>query len=209
MTLKGDWQPEHVERLNIIAREIWAKWHYDIEMDAFETEDVPYERTASFDANGRWVFRSSLMHLGESMSEAIEDKPELEAIYRELLASMRDSSLTIEVSYSDEEGGCRELYRQTGALSSDGSTLSYSVLSQEDFEYNWENYIDVTGDADAFYMLVESLCGQIGAEEDEDGSIERWAKARTYPHCEEFGMLNEDAQAEFGELFLTAGVRSE
>ena len=202
MTLKGPWEPETVMHLNTIAREIWASWHYDIQIDPFEAEYKQIEPTATFYANGRWTFCSNLESLGNWMTGDVKDKPELNAIYNELLKAMYDNGLTIEVSYSDEESGFLVLYNQTGVLSSDGSTLSYSVTSEENYDYTWENYMDVTGDEDALGLLIDSLCKQLGIKDDEGGLIERWAAMRTTPQCTDFDEISEDAQAEFNKLFL-------
>jgi len=202
MTLKGNWTPKLVEKLNIIADEVWAKWYYDIQLDSFEpTEENKGALTAIFSANGRWAFNSNLEALGEWTMDDIKKNPETYVVYSELLNGMYENNLTIEVSYSDEESGCLVLYRETGILSSDGEKLKYEVTHDEEFEYNWENYMDVTGETETFYMLVKNLCGRLGPENNKNDLVERWAKVRTYPHSTDFDELNDDIQAEFKALF--------
>jgi hypothetical protein len=203
MTLKGTWPPELIECLNVIASEIWAKWYYDIQLDPFDTTEVQGGPPAIFSGNGRWAFESNLEALGRWTADDIEDRPELSAVYNKVLSEMYAHGLTIEASYSDEEGGNLVLYRQTGLISSDGEAFRYEVTSEEIFDYNWENYMDVTDHYEGFNSLVESLCEQLGVEDDENGLIERWAKKRTLPHYSDFDELNDDLKAEFMETFVS------
>ena len=203
MTLKGVWTTALIRDLNMIASEVWAKWYYDIQLDPFDADALQDNQAAAFSGSGRWAFCLNLESLGRWTASEVAAKPEFGAVFNELIIEMQKRGLTIEVSYSDEEGGCLELYSQTGILSSDGETLAYKVTSEENYEYNWENYIEVTGDEDALDMLVESLCEELGLEDDANGMIERWAVARTYPHCMAFDELSEEAQAEFTELFTS------
>jgi len=201
MTLKGAWTPALITILNKFASKIWAKWYYNIELDPFDPEETSGEYSATFIGNGRWAFNSNLECIGRWTADEVRDKPEFGPIYCELMSEMHTNGLTIEVSYSDEEGGCLVLYRQDGVLSSDGDMLVYQVTSEENLEYNWENYMDVTGDTDEFYLLVESLCEQLGIETEENGPVEHWTAARTYPHYSDYNDLGTDTKAEFNELF--------
>jgi hypothetical protein len=201
MTLKGAWMPAAIKTLNTIAREIWATWSYGVQLDDFDEESNHGEQTATFYGSGRWAFNSNLECLGRWTTEEITGNPALSAMYNDLMMQMHANGLTIEVSYSDEEGGCQVLYNQTGILSSNGTTLVYEVTFKESVDYNWENFMKVTGDTDLLDELVYSLCKQIGVEDDDDGHIERWAIARTNPHCSDFNQLNEDLQEEFERVF--------
>jgi hypothetical protein len=206
MTLKGAWPPALVAHLNTIAGGIWAKWHYDIDLEPFDANPSCGGFTSTFNGSGKYAFYRNLQNLGRWTEYEIKEKPEYGSVYGELLRGMRENGLTVEVSYSDEEGGCFVLYRQTGILSSDGRELAYEVTSEENLDYNWDNYEDVTDDTEALASLVESLCGQLGIENDGNGLIERWARVRTYPHCTGYDSLGEDAQAEFKEVFLDNGI---
>jgi len=201
MTLKGAWPLALITNLNTIASEIWAKCFYNIELDPFDHAGVQHECSAIFSGNGRWAFHSNMECLGTWTAEEIKEKPEHISIYNELMTGMHENGLTVEVSYSDEEGGCLILYRQDGILSSDGEMLVYQVTSEGHLKYNWENYMDVTGDADQYDSLVESLCEMLGLDNDESGMVGHWAAARTYPHYESYNGLDPDTQSEFKEVF--------
>ena len=202
MKLKGNWIPILVEKLNVIAGEVWAKWYYDIQLDSFEpTEETKGESTAIFSATGRWAFNSNLEALDNWTKDDAKKNPNIYAVYNDLLKGMYENNLTVEVSYSDEESGCLVLYRETGTLSSDGERLKYEVTHDENFEYNWENYMDVTGETETFYMLVKNLCEQPGLSENKNDLIELWAKNRTYPHSTDFDELDDDMQEEFKKMF--------
>jgi hypothetical protein len=201
MTLIGPWTPALIDRLNTVADRIWANWNYNIQLVTFETEAPQNERSTSFFGNGRWAFCHNMEELGRWTGAEAKEKSEYASIYGELMRGMRENELTIEVSYSDEEGGCLVLYRQNGILSSDGKELAYSVTSEENFEYNWNNYEDVTGDTEDLDLLIASLCEQLGFENDDNGLIERWARVHTYPHCSSYENLGENTQTEFKEAF--------
>jgi len=201
MSLKGTWTPILIEKLNVIASEIWATWCYNIELDSFEPNAAPNELTAIFNGNGRWAFNSNLEALGRWTLEETKTESEFALVYNDLIKGMLENDLSIEVDYSDEEAGCGALYRETGVLSSNGETLVYTVSSEENFEHNWTNYMDVMGDTDGFDELVESLCTALGIENDEDDLIASWAEANTYPHCFGFYELDEETQTNFRRLF--------
>lgn len=203
LTLKWKWTPILIEQLNTIANKIWARFYYAIHLDEFKTtEESQNDKTASFLGNGRWAFSSNLEYLGEWTEYDIKDNPELCGIYNELLNGMYENDLKMEISYSDEEIGGHVLYQQTGILSSDGKTLIYKVISHKDFDYNWENYMNVIDNySEDLYILAKNLCEQIGISDDDYELVINWASIRTYPHYTKFDILQEDTQAEFMELF--------
>jgi hypothetical protein len=199
MTLKGAWTPELVTTLNTIAEEIWAKWEYGIHLERFETEAFHGDRTATFFGSGRWAFCWNLEALGQWTAGDIT--PDIADSYNELLRAMHEDDLTISISYSDVEGGCAVLYTQEGVISSDGAMLTYMMTSEENFDYNSGNYVEVTGDSEGLDSLIESLCEEIGIEKDEGGLIRRWAGARLSPYCSDFEDLDGDTRDEFLALF--------
>jgi hypothetical protein len=206
MTLIGPWTPTLIDRLNTIADEIWARWYYDIQLDPFDNESPCGDLTSTFCGNGRWAFCRNMDALGSWMDAEIKEKPQYASICGEFLRGMQENGLTIKVSYSDEESGCLVLYRQTGVLSSDGKKLAYGVTSEENFVYNWDNYIDVTRDTEDLDLLVASLCEHLGIENDDSSGIERWARIHTYPHCTEYEYLGKETQSEFNKAFLNTPV---
>jgi hypothetical protein len=208
MTLKGAWTPAAISNLNKIASGVWAKWYYDIQLDTFEAEDTSGELTAVFSGNGRWTFDSNLEALDRWTTDDLKDNLGLSESYRDLVSEMHNRDLNIEVSFSDEEGGCMVLYRQDGILSSDGERLSYTVTSEEHFNYNWKNYIEVTGDEDVLYELVQNLCRHLEVDEDEDSYIKCWVMDRTSPHSYDLGSLSDEQQAEFNEMFSNTSAHN-
>ena len=199
-----------ITKLKIISKEIWSKFCYDIQLYDFESIDnIQNELSAVFSATGRWAFESNLEYLGDWTADEVKDNPNLKSVYEELLSGMSANNLKIEVSYSDEEAGCLVLYRQNGTLLSDGNTLVYEGISTEDFAYNWENYIEVTNNLDAFNTLLNNLREHLGLNNTENDLISRWIKIRTFPHCEEFDELGEDIQAEFMEIFRCKNTNGE
>ena len=198
MKLTGNWTAELIKTLNTLARDIWGSWHYDIQMEAFDVDTInSYEQSTAFLGNGRWAFNSNLECLGKWMEEEIKENPAFRGMYYSLLSGMHTNQLQIEVSYTDEEGGCQVLYNETGVLSSDGKTLVYQVIEVDNYDYTWENYIETTGDEDELKYLISNLCEHLGIEKDEAGLVEQWVLARTYPHTSEFRWLSEELQTEF------------
>jgi len=200
-TLTGSWTPAQIKLLNTIAEKVWAKWHYDITLDAFEVDGTESKPSASFNGSGRWALCWNLEAIDRWTLDDVKDDAELRTVYSELLREMHENDLTIEVSYSDEEGGNLVLYRATGTMSSDGETLEYVQSSEENFDYNWKNYMEITGDTGNFDSLIESLCEQVGAKSDRDGAIKGWILANTQPYMSSFDDLDEDDVAKFQKAF--------
>jgi hypothetical protein len=199
MTLKGSWTPALIEKLNIIAQEIWAKWFYNTELDPFNPDAAPEERVSTFNGNGRWAYSSNLENLGRWTSEKIEKQSEFADVFAELIREMKANELVIEVDYFDEEAGLCVLYTESGEISSNGETFKYHESSYQDYDHNWENYMEVTGDEDIFYELVENLCTEIGISKNDE--VEAWVKENTNPHCIEFKELDDERQAKFKAMF--------
>jgi hypothetical protein len=202
MTLKGAWPISSVTSLNTIARELWAEWTYDIQFDAFDADTVHNEQSSSFSGSGRWTFQKNLEYLGDWTADEVKNKPNAALAYSELICLMCADELTIEVSFTDEENGDQVFYSQTGILSSDGKTLLYAITSNDDHDYDWDTYMKVGDDTEAFKLLVESLCEQIGVA-DQNSMVVKWAMIRTTPQAADFEELNDFIQEEFKALFLS------
>jgi hypothetical protein len=204
MSLTGDWKRGQIDTLNKIADKVWRSWGYNIDVsDEFGADT---ERLSSaFLGNGRWAFELNLEYLGAWTENGVADGyPELLPAYKTLLADMEANGLSIDVSFSDEEGGCEVLYKQEGVLKACDGSLVYEKNFTEQFEYNWRNVIDVAEEGGSFNELVAALAEHAGIPESDAQEIEAWAMENTYPHSFSFDCLDDEQQADFTNRFCRA-----
>ncbi|MCL2220800.1 MAG: hypothetical protein FWC20_00565 [Oscillospiraceae bacterium] len=206
MILEGDWSNEDVAGLNLISQNILFKWYYNIELDDFEESGGKYY--ASFIGTGRWVFAANLKSLDRWTKEDVRENKSLEASFVNLLKSMHSNNLEIHVTYTDEEGGCLELYEAKVVFTSDGSSLLYEEVNCTTYKYNLKNYVDVTGDVDMLDGLVISFCDKFGLSHDNGTSgdydkVSDWITSndKIMPHYWTFDELDEGIQQTFIKEF--------
>jgi hypothetical protein len=203
MSLAGNWTRSQIDTLNKIADRVWREWFYGIDVfDEFSEKHL----SSAFSGSGRWVFEHNLECIGGWTKGSVEDeRPELLPAYNVLLADMEASGLTINLSFSDEEGGCCVLYKQDGAIKAYGGALVYEKGSTEHFSYNWRNVIDIADEGGSFDELIAALAEHAGIQESDAQEIETWAMENTYPHSFSFDCLADEQQTDFINRFCHAG----
>ena len=135
MTLKGDWTPSSIKKINEIARMVWAQFHYDLSVGPFSDEEI----SQTMSGNGRWTFTNNLESLGAWTSSMVEEDEGLLPSYNMLLAEMEAEWLLVHVSFYDCEPNNHVLYTQSGTLSAKDGHLAYTIASEERYDYNWTN----------------------------------------------------------------------
>jgi hypothetical protein len=210
MTLKGEWTEELINALNRFAQNVWAQWDYDITPDEFS----PGETCVTFSANGRWNFESSLKDLGENSLHSSWDMvnwlgyKEASTDYWLLVKTMEHNNLGIELDFTDEESGFQVLYAQKGVITVKAGQFVYTILTNTEYKYTWENYFNlVDEDRGSFIELIDSLykVAKVNPDDAEKhAEIDKWAMENTCPHNADFDDLNKETQVVFLAAFKAA-----